>query len=126
MDEAVVELGGGGDSKAMGSKELSSRRLTAEKLTVESLLGSLDSPSPVMTATEIGEAASGRAGDGDSEASSGPCDDSDTDEDGDESGDDGDGASFAGHVARWDAEEQTRGEVRLRTVCTVWYTLKHG
>lgn len=124
MGEAGVQLeggGGGGGGKAMGSKERSSRRLTAEKLTVESLLGSLDSPSPVMTATEIGEAASGLGGEGGGEASSGRRDDSDTDEDSDDSGEGGNGARFAEHDARWDGEERAGGQVRLRTV---WYTLE--
>lgn len=118
---AVVEVeGGGGRGKAMNSKERSSRRCTAEKLTVESLLGSLDSPSPVMTATEIGEAASGWGEDGEGEAYNGRRDDSDTDEDSDDSGEDGGGAGFDGHDARWNAEERTGGQVRLRTIL---YTL---
>ena len=129
VGKAVIEVeGGGGGVKTMSSKERSSRRCTAEKLTVESLLGSLDSPSPVMTVTEIGEAASGWGEDGDGEASNGQRDDSDTDEDSDDSGDDGGGAGFAGHDARWDAEERTGGQVRLRAILytlEAWVGVRH-
>ena len=115
MDKVVAKRkgGGGGGGQAMGRKERPSRRLTAEKMTVESLLGCLDSPSPTMTATEIGQAASGREEGG--EASSEPRDDSGTEEEDGDSGEDGEGGGCARNAVRWDGEKSEAGQVRLRT-----------